>query len=111
MSAIFTGSIASSAEGVLPYTDVKETDWFFDCVSEVYNSNLMIGTAGNRFEPQTAMSRAMFITVLGRLDGAEQSESDRFSDINLITTFLKDIPTALSSRMLLSHVRKWLRLL
>jgi hypothetical protein len=52
-----------------PYTDVKTKDWFFEAVKYVNKNSLMSGTTETSFAPNTAMTRAMLVTVLYRLDG------------------------------------------
>ena len=65
------------------FSDINKTDWYFDSVKYVYENNLMQGT-GKGFSPNTKMSRAMLVTVLYRMTGAENDE--------IITNFT-DVPT------------------
>lgn len=52
------------------FTDVEAGSWYEGAVSFVVNRGLFNGTGdGTTFEPGTAMSRAMVVTVLWRLDG------------------------------------------
>ena len=50
------------------FRDVRESDWFFPAVDFVYSRNLFSGTAPNIFSPNTSITRAMFVTVLYRLE-------------------------------------------
>ena len=50
------------------FRDVLETDWFYDAVCYVYDNGLFKGTADDIFSPDVVMTRAMFVTVLHRLD-------------------------------------------
>ncbi len=43
---------------VLPFTDVKETDWFFDDVKAMYFAGLSKGTSDNTYEPNRPITRA-----------------------------------------------------
>ncbi len=54
-----------------PFTDVNKADWFYEDVQFVSETGLMIGTntAGTQFSPDTALTRAMLVTVLWRLEG------------------------------------------
>ncbi len=52
---------------VNPFTDVSESDSYYDAVSFVYENDLFKGTSETEFSPMVTMSRAMFVTVLGRL--------------------------------------------
>lgn len=58
-----------SAEGIDDFKDIAEDQWYYNSVSCVVDEGLFCGTAANTFSPNTAMSRAMFVTVLGRFDG------------------------------------------
>jgi 2',3'-cyclic-nucleotide 2'-phosphodiesterase (5'-nucleotidase family) len=66
-----------------PFTDVTDDAWYSDSVVYVYGAGLMNGTAAAAFSPDTAMSRAMFVTTLYRLAGSpavEGSVSGLFAD-------------------------------
>ncbi len=54
-----------------PFMDVDEADWFYEDVQFVSETGLMIGTntAGTQFSPDAALTRAMLVTVLWRLEG------------------------------------------
>ena len=54
----------------LPFTDVRPNQWFYDAISYVYTNGMMEGDSATTFNPDGRMTRAMFWTVLGRIDGA-----------------------------------------
>ena len=56
-------------DGKMPFTDVHETDWFYNDVLFVYEEGLFAGTSDTTFSPNAAMTRAMLVTVLYRLEG------------------------------------------
>ena len=56
-------------DGKLPFTDVTTSDWFYDDVLFVYDAGLFAGTSDTTFSPNAAMTRAMLVTVLYRLEG------------------------------------------
>lgn len=56
-----------------PFIDVNERDWFYDAVVYVYNEGMMSGIEADVFFPDGSMTRAMFWTVLARIDGADTS--------------------------------------
>jgi len=67
---------------ILPFTDVESTDWFYEAVRFVAENGLMNGTSVDKFSPNTAMSRAMLVTVLYRLEGElPVSGSIPFADV------------------------------
>ncbi len=84
-SMLTVGTTAADSE--LPFKDVGKKKWFYDEVKFVYENGLMQGTSTTLFEPDTKLTRAMFVTILGRLADAEQKETDRFSDIKKKTWY------------------------
>jgi len=52
-----------------PFTDVTEADWFYEDIAFVSETGLMNGTAETKFSPDAALTRAMLVTVLWRLEG------------------------------------------
>ena len=58
----------------LPFVDVAETDWFYNSVKYVYENGLFKGVTETTFEPDTAITRGMFVTVLGRKSGIIDGE-------------------------------------
>lgn len=71
-------------DGMLPFTDVRETDWFYDDVVFAYENGLFSGTTATTFSPYAPMTRAMLVTVLYRLEG-EPAVTGRsgFSDVTI----------------------------
>ena len=55
--------------GKLPFTDVRESDWFYKDVAFAYENGLFAGTSDTTFSPNASMTRAMLVTVLYRLEG------------------------------------------
>lgn len=63
------------------FADVESGDWYYQSVKYVYEKNLFSGT-GNGFEPNTAMSRAMLVSVLYRLAAPEEVAGENaFDDV------------------------------
>lgn len=72
----------------MPFTDVKETDWFYDDVAFVFSNGLFNGISQNEFAPRMTMSRAMLVTVLYRMHalfgpegGEETAYENPFADV------------------------------
>ena len=65
LSIAVTGVSAKPVE--MPFTDVKEGDWFYSNVSYAYSEGLMNGTGnGTTFSPMGKLTRGMVVTVLYR---------------------------------------------
>lgn len=65
----------------LPFVDVQKTDWFYDNVKYAYKNGLMVGMTDITFEPETKLSRAMFVTILHRIDGEDDGAECIFDDV------------------------------
>ena len=66
----------------LPFTDVTNTDWFYDAVKYVYDNKIMNGTSDTTFEPYSEVTRGMFATVIYRLEGEPAFMNDNiFEDV------------------------------
>lgn len=63
------------------FTDVKETDWFYDAVGYVYKNGMMSGTGNNQFSPNVTTTRGMIVTILYRLEGSPAVSSASFDDV------------------------------
>ena len=65
-----------------PFTDISSSDWYYGAVVYAVEEGLFEGTSGTTFSPASAMSRAMFVTVMSRLSGADVSgyTTAQFSD-------------------------------
>lgn len=66
------------------FGDVDSDQWFYPAVSYVVNQGYFQGTSANTFAPNEAMTRAMFVTVLGRMAGIDESAevSTVFTDVD-----------------------------
>ena len=64
-------TIGINADDALPFSDVKEGEWYYDAVKYVYANGLMNGTGdGTKFSPTMNLTRGMVVTVLYRNDGS-----------------------------------------
>jgi len=69
---------------VNPFTDVKSSAWYYDAVAFVNGNDLMKGQTDTAFGPQTSMTRGMFMTILGRMEGVDATvyaSKNTFSDV------------------------------
>ena len=53
----------------IPFTDVYETDSFYDAVVDVYKKGLMAGTSDTTFSPNSTLTRAMVVKTLYNIEG------------------------------------------
>ena len=66
------------------FTDVSEDSWYYEYVDFVADKGYFAGTSATTFSPDLTMTRAMFVTVLARVDDAEIDNS--------VSAFV-DVPT------------------
>lgn len=64
---------AFAATNNTPFTDVGNT-WYTEAVNYMYEHHYMSGTSSTKFSPGTTTTRAMFVTVLGRIAGIDANE-------------------------------------
>lgn len=87
-------STAVSSDGAMAEEAVSEAEktpgdnfvdisghWAQSQIKDAVAKNLFSGTTDITFEPDTAMTRGMFVTVLGRLSGEEISGTASFADV------------------------------
>ena len=66
----------------MAFTDVGESDWFYDAVAYAYRAGLMDGVGEGLFSPGTPTTRAQLVTILYRLEGQPEVTGDLpFSDV------------------------------
>ena len=57
-----------------PFKDVKESHWFYDAVKTTVEKGIFTGMTEDTFQPNGKMTRAMFMTTLANMVGAEVGE-------------------------------------
>ena len=72
----------------LPFSDVTESDWFYDAVTYAYENGLMDGVGMGLFAPNSETTRAQLVTILYRLAGQPAPSGDSgFSDVETGTWY------------------------
>lgn len=82
MAAVYLPLAPARAAG--GFADVSGSDWYYDPVNYVVEKGLFKGTSDTVFSPNVSMSRAMFVTVLGRFANVDPSAwtgGASFSDV------------------------------
>lgn len=75
--------LVSASASVTRFVDVPAGAWYADAVEYVAANGLMDGVGERRFAPNDALTRAMFVTVLGRLVQINETDytSVSFTDV------------------------------
>ena len=71
-----------NAQKPVEFVDVPKDEWYVGAVDYAVRNGLMGGTSANTFEPESAMTRAMLVTVLWRYEGKPMGYQNTFSDVN-----------------------------
>lgn len=87
------GTVFATGSG-MPFTDVKETDWFYDAVRYVYENGMMSGTGSSTFAPDSSTTRGMIVTILHRLEGTPSASGEQFSDVPAAQYYAKAVAWA-----------------
>ena len=58
----------------LPFTDVKESYWFYDAVDYCYANSIFSGMSEDKFGPTVTMTREMLVCALGQLTGINTAD-------------------------------------
>lgn len=73
----------SALDTKISFEDVPEVQWYAQAVRYVYNNKLMSGLKTTVFGPSEFVSRAMFVTILGRMDKINPNDfkESSFADV------------------------------
>ena len=63
------------------FTDIGAGDWYHEAVDFAVENGLFGGMSATTFEPNTAMTRAMLVTVLWRYEGSPAEGTNSFTDV------------------------------
>ena len=82
-------------DGTLPFTDVRETDWFYDDVVFAYENGLFSSTTATTFSPSENVTREQMAAILcryaqyKRYDTTASAALSAFSDAAAVSTYAK----------------------
>lgn len=74
---------SDSLENISAFSDMENTRWYAKAVDYAVGAKLFSGVSSTTFEPQTQMTRAMFVKVLANLSNIDPNEYTEisFSDV------------------------------
>ena len=70
------GKDGTSGNGVIPFGDVSEGDYFYESVVWAYTEKITSGTSGSTFSPLNICTRAQVVTFLWRAAGSPKPMTD-----------------------------------
>ena len=65
------------------FIDVDKDDWFYDSVKYVFDKGFMNGISKELFDPYGSMTRAMFVTILYRIENEPGFVPSNFVDLEV----------------------------
>lgn len=77
-------AMADNSDKLSRFTDVRPGQIFYDAIEYVVTNGYFNGVSEDTFAPNELMTRAMMVTVLGRMAGVEgdAEQVSMFSDVN-----------------------------
>ncbi len=83
-----------------PFTDVKENDWFYNSIKYANENSLMNGVSDSLFGPNSDVTRAMFVTVLYRIENQpDVISSSIFEDVESGSYYEKAVAWAHANKI------------
>ena len=80
--SLYVVGTADTSKWTNPYSDVKETSWFYDAVRYVSANGMMQGTKDTAFSPNGKTTRAMIVTILWRMENEPKTAKEiTFTDV------------------------------
>ena len=70
-----------AVEGSNLFDDVNMDSWFYDAVKYATEKGIMSGVSATRFDPESEITRAMFVTMLYRLEKEPSTSRVNFKDV------------------------------
>lgn len=90
----------SGSEWKNPFTDVSEDDWFYKDVEYVNENGFMNGVSDTFFEPNSPLTRSMFVTILWRAEGEPQTDyAMTFTDVDANSYYAEAVRWAASEKI------------
>ena len=81
---LMASTFPSQAAHVTDFRDVKPTAWYYQAVDYTTREGLFAGTSEKTFSPEQGMTRAMFVSALGRVAGqtGKSGMASCFTDVD-----------------------------
>lgn len=96
---MFVNNLCSRCGSKFPFTDVTQTDWYYNAVGFAVNNSLFNGTSSTTFSPNVTMTRGMLVTVLWRSAGQPETGFSSFSDVPANAYYAKAVAWANSNNV------------
>lgn len=106
LTANWEGGDQPPVDTGLPFTDVFKTSWFYDGVKYCYDKGIMNGMTNTLFGPNTAINRAMIVTMLYRMENEPAAGStQQFRDVPVGSYYDKAVRWAFENDIVTGYDR------
>ena len=87
--SLVPSAFAAEAASVDKFTDVPADAWYRDELAYALHNGYIIGTSATTFDPDTKVTRAQFVTILGRMVNADVSQfkTTQFEDVDITSWY------------------------
>ena len=102
--AVINRAYGYTETGYVPFTDVLETDWFYDDISIAYTAGYMAGTSATTASPNDPLTREQAFCILGRnmMLAEAPGENLAFADSRDISSWARGTIKAAADRYIVS---------
>lgn len=87
----------------ISFTDVKSGDWYCDAVQYAVGKGIFTGTTATTFEPNTATTRAMLVTVLYRMENKPAATAGSFTDVKAGSWYADAVAWAAANKLVTGY--------
>lgn len=87
LSVIMCLGLLPAVSGAAYFRDVPWSHWASSYIEDAVDMGLFNGTSSGQFSPERPMTRAMFVTVLYRMDGGEAESTAGYTDVRAADWF------------------------
>ncbi len=93
---------------VSPFTDVRDSDWFYGSAEFVSRNGMMQGIEGSVFSPNTTVTRGMLVTILWRLEKEPTAaKTISFTDVSDGKWYAKAVAWAAANNIVTGYAGKY----
>ena len=86
------------------FSDVDENSWYYESVEYVSKNKIIKGYSNGKFGPNDNLTRAMFVTILHRLENEEKVSGDiKFSDVVKNSWYSNSIRWAIKNKIIYGY--------
>jgi len=98
-------SVSSFGGPIAQFSDVPASHWAYEHVNALYSLGVINGVGNNKFEPDQNISRADFVTIMGRIQGVDTTKyiGSAFSDVSATAYYAPYIKWANESGIVLGY--------